>query len=160
MGLCPRAGKNKKAQGKTPTGVVSATKGAKRNRASTGESHVDPQSSCTGSPSINKSRRRKDGGCCKARPVVAIGRLTHDGNNRWLVSVREGIHAGHPVVTCSLLAKPTRLLDSTEMEIAAGALSSHSAQWVRRGACFFFFAARGPSFPGGGLEARGGAHTV
>ena len=147
MGLCPRVGKNKKAQGKTPTGVTSATKGVKRSRASAGESHADPQSSCTGSPSINKSRKRKDGGCCKARLAVTIGRLTHDGNNRWLVSVREGIHTGHPVVTCSLLAKPMRFLDSTEMEITAGALSSHSGSGVARALCFY--TARGTSCTGG-----------
>jgi hypothetical protein len=53
------------------------------------------------------------------------------------VSVRDGVHTGHPVVTCSLLAKPLRLLDSSELEIAADALSSHSGSGVAR-ALFFY----------------------
>ena len=51
--------------------------------------------------------------------------------------MRDGVHTGHPVVTCSLLAKPLRLLDSSELEIAADALSSHSGSGVAR-ALFFY----------------------
>jgi len=51
--------------------------------------------------------------------------------------MRDGVHTGHPVVTCSLLAKPMRLLDSAELEIAADALSSHSGSGIAR-ALFFY----------------------
>ena len=123
----------------TPTGVISASKGVKRNRSSTSSStssRVATQG-VIGCTSRNKSRKRQNGGCCKARLVVTIGRLTPTSNDRWFVSVRDGVHTGHPVVTCSLLAKPMRLLDSSEMEIAADALSSHSGSGVAR-ALFFY----------------------
>ena len=123
----------------TMTGVISSSKGVKRNRSSTSasSSSLHVQSSLQGSSSRIKSRKRKNGGCCDVRLVVTIGRVTTDSHNRWFVSVRNGVHTGHPVVTCSLLEKPMRLLDSSELEIAADALSSHSGTGVAR-ALFFY----------------------
>ena len=142
--LRPRVGKNKKSQGDTSTGVISCRKGVKRNRSSGGgasQSSSHPSLDAEGenliNASKNKGRKRKNGGCCNARLVVTIGRLTKTGDDRWFVSVRDGVHTGHPVVTCSLLAKPMRLLDSAELEIAADALSSHSGSGIAR-ALFFY----------------------
>ena len=76
-------------------------------------------------------------GSCKARLTVTIGRLVPDGANRWFVVLREGLHTGHPEVCCSMMARPTKLLNVGEVEIAGDALATHGGSATAR-ALFFF----------------------
>ena len=137
MGLTPKPQRTR-AKGRLSGGTIGPKKGVKRGRpvAAGKNSSALPDSDPFNGP-LRRCRKRTMAGLCKARLTVTIGRLEPDGANRWFVILREGLHSGHPEVCCSLLARPTKLLNVDEVDIAGDALATHGGSATARALYFY-----------------------